>query len=71
MNWLERQVEKNPTKPAFYFGAKAWTFAEIATEVQQKCAFLATKINEKRVALLSNNSQDMYVSILALWQLNK
>lgn len=72
-SWLQKQVNERPDRPAFYWQDEAWSFAEVAQEVKRWTAAFSLKIpnNEKRVALFSRNSKEMYFSILALWELGK
>lgn len=72
-SWLQQQVAKHPDKIAFYWQEEQWTFAEINTEVQKWLRMYDTVLpkKEKRVALFSQNSKDMYFTILALWELGK
>lgn len=73
VSWLQKQAQEQPNKLAFFWKEEQWTFAEIYTEVQQWQEMYASVIspNEKRVALFSQNSKEMYFSILALWELGK
>lgn len=72
-SWLQKQVNERPDHPAFYWQDEAWSFAEVAQEVKRWTAAFSLKIpnKEKRVALFSRNSKEMYFSILALWELGK
>lgn len=72
-SWLQKQVNERPDHPAFYWQDEAWTFAEVAQEVKRWTAVFSLKIpnKEKRIALFSRNSKEMYFSILALWELGK
>ncbi|MGX6970101.1 o-succinylbenzoate--CoA ligase [Vagococcus bubulae] len=71
--WLKKQVETNPKKVGLYTNSQSWTIQEIANEVDEWAkkvmAFLPEK--EKRVAILSQNSSELYFLILALWALHK
>ena len=33
MTWLNKQVQKRPDHPAFYFQDESWTFLEVQQEV--------------------------------------
>lgn len=72
-SWFQQQVAKQPEKIAFYWQDEQWTFAEINTEVQKWQSMYAAvlPIKEKRIALFSQNSKEMYFTILALWELGK
>ncbi|WP_086314799.1 O-succinylbenzoate-CoA ligase [Enterococcus sp. 7F3_DIV0205] len=72
-SWLQKQVNERPDQPAFYWQDEVWSFTEIAQEVKQWAESFSSKIpnKEKRVALFSRNSKEMYFSILALWELGK
>lgn len=71
--WLTAQLETHPDKIGLYTINQSWTIAEIASEVDERAkrvmVFLSQ--NDKRVAILSHNSSDMYFLILALWSLGK
>ncbi|ALS02369.1 2-succinylbenzoate-CoA ligase [Enterococcus silesiacus] len=72
-SWLQKQVNERPNHPAFYWQDEAWSFADVGREVKHWAATFSSKIpyEEKRVALFSRNSKEMYFSILALWELGK
>ncbi|MGX7263743.1 o-succinylbenzoate--CoA ligase [Enterococcus crotali] len=72
-SWLQKQVNERPNHPAFYWQDEVWSFADIGREVRQWAVEFSSKIpyEEKRVALFSRNSKEMYFSILALWELGK
>lgn len=73
MTWLNKQVQKRPDHPAFYFQDESWTFLEVQQEVSHWVATYQQVLapEEKRVALFSKNSKELYFSILALWELGK
>lgn len=73
MTWLNKQVQKRPDHPAFYFQDESWTFLEVQQEVIHWVATYQQVLapEEKRVALFSKNSKELYFSILALWELGK
>lgn len=73
LTWLEQQNEKTPEKKALYTSDGAWTVGQLYQEVMNYSKKLATllTVGEKRVALLSHNSFEMYVMILSLWSLGK
>ncbi|MBO0431225.1 o-succinylbenzoate--CoA ligase [Enterococcus sp. DIV0660C] len=70
-SWLQQQAQLHPTRPAFYFENKSWSFAALNQSVQRYATYFAEKIpeNVKRVALYSQNSVQCYLTILALWEL--
>lgn len=72
-SWLQKQVNERPDQPAFYWQDEAWSFAEVAEEVKHWVVAFSLEIpeKEKRIGLFSNNSKEMYFSILALWELGK
>ncbi|GGC95641.1 o-succinylbenzoate--CoA ligase [Enterococcus wangshanyuanii] len=72
-SWLQKQVNERPDHPAFYWQDEVWSFFEVAEEVQKWVAEYSASIqqSEKRIALFSRNSKEMYFSILALWELGK
>ncbi|MTD40360.1 o-succinylbenzoate--CoA ligase [Erwinia sp. CPCC 100877] len=72
-SWLQKQASQRPAHPAFYWQDEVWSFAEVAQEVKYWVNEYAEKIplTEKRVALFSRNSKELYFSILALWELGK
>ncbi|MEI5993998.1 o-succinylbenzoate--CoA ligase [Candidatus Enterococcus mansonii] len=72
-SWLQKQVNERPDRPAFYWQDEVWSFAEVAEEVNHWVSTFSIKIpqTEKRVALFSRNSKEMYFSILALWEMGK
>lgn len=72
-SWLQKQASQRPEHPAFYWQDEVWSFAEVAQEVNYWANEYAEKIpfKEKRVALFSRNSKELYFSILALWELGK
>ncbi|MGK0550896.1 o-succinylbenzoate--CoA ligase [Enterococcus faecalis] len=73
MTWLTTQVQKRPDAPAFYFQEESWTFLEVQREVNYWVTTYQTLLpaTEKRVALFSKNSKELYFSILALWELGR
>ena len=73
MTWLNKQVQKRPNHPAFYFQDESWTFLEVQQEVSHWVTTYQQVLapEEKRVALFSKNSKELYFSILALWELGK
>jgi O-succinylbenzoic acid--CoA ligase len=72
-SWLQKQMNERPDHPAFYWQDEEWSFLEVGQEVQKWLTAFSSKIpqTEKRVALFSRNSKEMYFSILALWELGK
>lgn len=70
-SWLQQQAQLHPTRPAFYFENKRWSFAALNQSVQRYATYFAQKLpeNEKRVAIYSQNSEQCYLTILALWEL--
>ena len=70
-SWLQQQAQLYPERPAFYWKDKSWSFADLNVLVQKYAAFYQAELPKKttRVALFSENSQEMYVTILALWEL--
>ncbi|EOL50620.1 o-succinylbenzoate--CoA ligase [Enterococcus caccae] len=72
-SWLQKQVNERPDRPAFYWQDEVWSFAEVGHEVRCWVTAFSRKIpsEEKRIALFSRNSKEMYFSILALWELGK
>jgi O-succinylbenzoic acid--CoA ligase len=72
-SWLQRQAQLHPERPAFYWQDKSWSFAALQQEVTDFACYYQEKIPQtvKRVAILSNNSPEMYFTILALWELGK
>lgn len=71
-NWLLKRVALTPNNLALIYGEEKYTFLDIQKMVFEKVTQLVNKNihQEKRVALLSNNSKDLYLTILALQQLN-
>ena len=72
-SWLQRQAQLQPERPAFYWQDKSWSFAALQKEVTAYACYYEHRIPQtiERVAILSNNSPEMYFTILALWELGK
>jgi O-succinylbenzoic acid--CoA ligase len=72
-SWLQRQAQLHPERPAFYWQDKSWSFAALQKEVTAYACYYEARIPQsiERVAIFSNNSPEMYFSILALWELGK
>lgn len=72
-SWLQKQVNERPDQSAFYWQEECWTFAEVGQEVQRWMTAFAQQIpaSERRIALFSHNSKELYFTILALWELGK
>ena len=68
-SWLQRQAQLHPERPAFYWQDKSWSFAALQKEVTAYACYYEHRIPQtiERVAILSNNSPEMYFTILALW----
>lgn len=71
--WLDKQLEIEPQKIGLYTQNNSWTVQDISDEVADWSQRVATLLpqTEKRVAILSQNSSDLYFLILALWSLGK
>ena len=72
-SWLQRQAQLHPERPAFYWQDKSWSFAALQKEVTAYACYYEHRIPQtiERIAILSNNSPEMYFTILALWELGK
>lgn len=72
-NWIEQRRILQPNQRALTFQNQTWTFQEAFEEIKEWQGKLIDVIPEeqKRVAILSQNSADFYWLILALWQLDK
>ena len=70
-SWLQQQAQLYPERPAFYWKDKSWSFADLNLLVQKYATYYQHELPEKteRVALFSENSKEMYLTILALWEL--
>ncbi|MGY3766258.1 o-succinylbenzoate--CoA ligase [Vagococcus vulneris] len=73
MNWLIQQLQERPDAPGLYYGNRMWTFAEIGQEVQERMRYFSGCIptTAVRIAVMSQNSQELYFTMLALWSLGK
>jgi O-succinylbenzoic acid--CoA ligase len=70
-SWLQRQAQFYPERPAFYWKDKSWSFHALNQDVQGYAQYFQQHLpkNCSRVAIFSSNSQEMYLTILALWEL--
>lgn len=70
-SWLQRQAQLYPERPAFYWKDKSWSFHALNQDVQGYAQYFQQHLpkNCSRVAIFSSNSQEMYLTILALWEL--
>ncbi len=70
-SWLQRQAQFYPERPAFYWKDKSWSFYTLNQDVQGYAQYFQQHLpkNCSRVAIFSSNSQEMYLTILALWEL--
>lgn len=70
-SWLQRQAQLYPKRPAFYWKDKSWSFHALNEVVQAYAYYFQQHLpkNCSRVAIFSGNSKEMYLTILALWEL--
>lgn len=72
MSWLTQQVKTNEKGVAVRYNNESYTFSEVydLVKIQQQKILPIIKRN-RRVALIGRNSLEMYLNILALWELNR
>ncbi|WP_142427364.1 o-succinylbenzoate--CoA ligase [Enterococcus durans] len=70
-SWLQQQALLHPEQPALYSKNRCLTFSELNHYVQKYAQYYLQKMdkNVQRVAILSENCEEMYLSILGLWEL--
>lgn len=69
-SWLQQQAALHPERLAFSWQNQCWTFAELNQTVQDHAAYYQKKFPAtNRVAVYSGNSENLYFTILALWEL--
>ncbi|POH17748.1 o-succinylbenzoate--CoA ligase [Fructilactobacillus sanfranciscensis] len=70
-NWLKKRASLTPKRMALSYHEQNWTFAELQQAVLETCTHLVgQKVQTaKRVAVLGNNTLQLYFTILALQQL--
>ncbi|WP_429971803.1 o-succinylbenzoate--CoA ligase [Fructilactobacillus sp. Tb1] len=70
-NWLQKRVSLTPNRMALSYHTQSWNFAELQKEVQLVSQHLVGLDVQKlkRVAILGNNTPQLYFTILALQQL--
>lgn len=71
-NWLKKRVQLSADKQALIFENRVWSFSELYQEVLERCNYLISKkiYQKKRVAIIGENSPELYFYILGLQQLN-
>ena len=70
--WLQNQVVENGEGIAIRFKGVSYTFSEVYDLVKIKKKKLLTLVgNERRIGLIGKNSLEMYLTILALWEINR
>ena len=72
-SWLQRQAQLHPERPAFIGKIKAGRLLPCKKKSRLMLCYYEHRIPQtiERVAILSNNSPEMYFTILALWELGK
>ncbi|MGX6962925.1 o-succinylbenzoate--CoA ligase [Vagococcus xieshaowenii] len=70
---LNEKINEMPNKPALYWNNQTISFKEVGEEVTKWMDYLATSLpsTEQTIGLMSQNSDEMYYVILALWSLEK
>ncbi|KRN78851.1 o-succinylbenzoate--CoA ligase [Fructilactobacillus lindneri] len=70
-NWLQKRALLTPKRMALSFKQQSWNFTELKQQVIKVCNHLVGSNIQKlqRVAILGNNTPQLYFTILALQQL--
>ncbi|WP_395319582.1 o-succinylbenzoate--CoA ligase [Fructilactobacillus frigidiflavus] len=70
-NWLQKRVSLTPNRRALSYHKQNWNFTELQQAVLTVCNHLVGQKVQKlhRVAILGNNTPQLYFTILALQQL--
>lgn len=73
MEWLDRQAKNQAGRVALFYQGKSWTYSELnkaMLDLSNQLYHVLPK-ESKRVAIMSRNSNMMYIAILSLWHLKK
>ncbi|MGX7031549.1 o-succinylbenzoate--CoA ligase [Vagococcus zengguangii] len=70
---LTEKINDIPTQPALYWNNQTISYEEVGQKVARWMDYLAALLptSEKTIGLMSQNSDEMYYVILALWSLEK
>ncbi|USS93249.1 o-succinylbenzoate--CoA ligase [Fructilactobacillus ixorae] len=69
-NWLQKRTQLTPHRLALSFHEQRWTFFELQRQVNGLCTILRPQLPPAgRVAILGDNTPELYFGMLALHQL--